>query len=102
MFFGFGSGPIRVSRLGYHGFGVFDKAVRLNEASSVSHDHVKDSRIVAPACVILARRANEGLALLSPACASGSRFRVSFVTLVSLFIDNDRASKRRDCVIIPG
>ena len=35
-------------KLGCHGFGVLDKAVRSNAAYSISHDDVEDSMIVAP------------------------------------------------------
>ena len=35
-------------KLGCHGFGVFDKAVRSNATYSILHDHVEDSIIVAP------------------------------------------------------
>ena len=42
--------------LGCHGFGVFDKAVRLSAADSISHDHVEDSMIVAPCVCYLEKR----------------------------------------------
>lgn len=35
-------------KLGYHGFGILDKAVRPNAAFSISHDHVEDFMIAAP------------------------------------------------------